>query len=578
MPVGRLSGSSRSNGGREQGRGLRLQLLAILTLSLSPLLVLSVAQGVIEFREESARQRDSLHSALVEASADLAGELDRVSGVVTALANYPDIGSLSGRRCVDTLAAVRAAQPIYSNIKLIDRDGVIVCAAVETVDSNSVQLAGLDWFVRLREGEEEVFSDVYLDWWTVQRPVMTVARRLVADGEFAGAVAVDIDTRPARSLLQMQALPREASLALSDADGNLAYIPDGPREERISRLPDGVLARVRETGEPVMLENVSGLAGRALLVAPLAGRDIQLVLIAPSLILGSWAGFDIVGTVLVPSLMWLLALLCVSLAVDFFVLRWLSYLGRMARLYGSGRLGLQPVRASRAPAEIRTLAETMASMANDLEARTAELENEAEQRGALLREIHHRGKNNLQVTMSFLNIQARRTSDAEARRVLSEAGGRINALALVHRTLYENDDLRVVEMAPFLEQLLYHLRQASTVYGCDVDTRVEADNVELDPDIAIPAALFITEAVTNAYKHAFEPGMSEPGLVTVSLERISEGEATVSVSDNGKGYAEGAGKGMGSSLMEALAQRLGGELARSVSPEGGACVTIRFPA
>ena len=121
--------------------------------------------------------------------------------------------------------------------------------------------------------------------------------------------------------------------------------------------------------------------------------------------------------------MWLLALLCVSLAVDFFVLRWLSYLGRMARLYGSGRLGLQPVRASRAPAEIRTLAETMASMANDLEARTAELENEAEQRGALLREIHHRVKNNLQVTMSFLNIQARRTSDAEARRVLSWSRG-----------------------------------------------------------------------------------------------------------------------------------------------------------
>ena len=114
MPFGRLSGSSKSNGGREQGRGLRLQLLAILTLSLSPLLVLSVAQGVIEFREESARQRDSLHSALVEASADLAGELDRVSGVVTALANYPDIGNLSGRRCVETLAAVRAAQPIYS--------------------------------------------------------------------------------------------------------------------------------------------------------------------------------------------------------------------------------------------------------------------------------------------------------------------------------------------------------------------------------------------------------------------------------------------------------------------------------
>lgn len=576
MPLDRLSDTLPSIWGREQGRGLRLQLLAILTLSLSPLLVLSVAQGVIEFREESAQRRDSFHSILIEASADLSAELDRASGVVTALANYPDMATLRGRPCVDTLRAVRAAQPIYSNVKLLDRDGLIVCAAVETVDENNVELAGLDWFIRLQGGEEETYSDIYLDWWTVQRPVMTVARRLVADGAFAGAIAVDIDPRSALNLLRTQDLPPETSLALSDADGNLSYMPDGQDNDRIAHLPGDVLDTVRETGDPVLVESIEGMQGRSLLVAPLAGRDIHLVLISPSLLLGSWAGFDIVGTVLLPSLMWLLALLCVSLAVDFFVLRWLSYLGRMARLYGAGRLGLQPVRASRAPAEIRTLAETMASMANDLEARTEELETEAEQRGALLREIHHRVKNNLQVTMSLLNLQARRTKDLGARRVLAEAGGRINALALVHRSLYENDDLRVVEMRPFLEQLLYHLRQASTVFGCDVDTRVEAENVELDPDIAIPAALFITEAVTNAYKHAFDSAMKGPGLVTVSLERSEDGAATVSVCDNGKGYEAGGDTGMGSSLMEALAQRLGGRLERSTVPGGGACVTIHF--
>jgi len=573
MPVDRLSGTLKSRSGREHSWGLRLQLLAILTLSLSPLLVLSVAQGVIEFREERAKQRDSAYSVLVQTSADLAAEIDRASGVATALANYPDMATLRGRRCVETLRAVRAAQPIYSNIKLVDADGVIACAAVETVNESQAELAGLDWFIRLGEGEQEVYSDIYLDWWTVQRPVMTVARRLGRDGEFAGAIAVDIDPRSLEALLRTQDLPPDTSITLSDAEGNLT----GQHDDRMGRLPEDAIEAVRETGEPVLVESVEGAPGRSLLVAPLVGQEVLMVLTSPSLMLGSWAGFDIVGTVLLPSLMWLLALLCVSLAVDFFVLRWLSYLGRMARLYGAGRLGLQPVRATRAPAEIRNLAETMASMANDLEARTEELETEAEQRGALLREIHHRVKNNLQVTMSFLNIQSRRTSDVEARRVLSEAGGRINALALVHRTLYENDDLRVVEMRPFLEQLLYHLRQASTVYGCDVDTRVEAGDVELDPDIAIPAALFITEAVTNAYKHAFDPGTSEPGLVTVSLERINDEEATVSVSDNGKGYAEEISSGMGSSLMEALAQRLGGKLERSPSPEGGACVTIRFP-
>jgi two-component sensor histidine kinase len=576
VPVGRLTGRrapepGRGRGARDQGRGLRLQLLAVLTLSLSPLLVLSVAQGVVEFREERSEQRDRFHAILVQATADLDAGLERSAGVVAALASYPDLPSLSGSRCTETLRAVQTAQPIYSNLKLIDATGDVVCAALETEES--VGVAERDWFARLRGGETETFSEIYLDW-SLHRPVMTAAHaRRHADG-FAGAVAVDIDVRSALDLLRTQDLPTQMYLALSDAQGNLAYISETPEADRLTGLPPDVLDAVGETGDPVLLERIEGAPGKSLLVAPLAGRDIQLALTAPSLLLGSWAGFDIVGTVLVPSTMWLLALLCVSLAVDFFVLRWLTYLGRMARLYGAGRLGLQPVRASRAPAEIRTLADTMASMANDLETRTEELETVAEERGALLREIHHRVKNNLQVTMSLLNIQARRTADAEARRVLAEARGRINALALVHRTLYENDDLRTVAMRPFLEQLLHYLCEASSVFGTEVATRVEAEDIELDPDHAIPAALFVTEAVTNAYKHAFGEGAS--GRVTVKLTREADGRIAVAVSDNGRGFEDADCEGMGSSLMLALARRLDGEMARGTGPEGGACVTIRF--
>lgn len=558
-------------GGREQGRGLRLQLLAVLTLSLSPLLFLSVAQGVLEFRDEQGKQRARFHSIMTQASADLDAALVRSAGVVTALANYPDIQSLRGPRCVETLRAVQTAQPIYSNLKLIDAQGQVVCAAVETEES--VEISERAWFMRLRAGDTETFSEIYLDW-SLQQPVMTAAHALQDENGFSGAIAADLNMPSAVRLLRTQDLPPEMSLALSDAAGNLSYVSTSTSQERLTRLPEEALRRVRATGAPVLLDHIEDAPGRSLLVAPLAGQDIQLALMSPSLLLGSWAGFNIVSIVLVPSLMWLLALLCVSLAVDFFVLRWLSYLGRMARLYGAGRLGLLPVRASRAPAEIRTLAETMASMANDLDSRTAELESVAEQRGALLREIHHRVKNNLQVTMSLLNIQARRSGSSEARRVLEEARGRINALALVHRTLYENDDLRTVEMRPFLEQLLQYLGEASSLLGSEVETVVEAEDVELDPDHAIPAALFITEAVTNAYKHAFGEGTR--GRVTVWLGHDEEGRMMVSVCDNGRGYAEGAESGMGSSLMEALAQRLGGRLERSASPEGGACMVIRF--
>ena len=566
-----LSASQSQRGGREQGRGLRLQLLAVLTLSLSPLLFLSVAQGVIEFREGRLEQRDRFYSVLVQATSDLDSELERAAGVVAALANFPALATQETRACSETLGAIQAAQPFYSNVKIFNADGDVVCSAIET--EAGADIAERDWFRRLRAGETEVFSEIYLDW-AVQRPVMTAAHVRRNEAGFTGAVALDLNVQAAVNLLRSQELPPEMSLALSDAAGNLSYVSDSDSLERLTRLPADALAEVRATGEPLLLENIEGSPGRAVLVAPLAGRDIHLALMSPSGFFGSWSGFNTVGIVLVPSLMWLLALLCVSLAVDFFVLRWLSYLGRMARLYGAGRLGLQPVRASRAPSEIRTLAETMASMANDLEARTDELETVAEQRGALLKEIHHRVKNNLQVTMSLLNIQARRSGDPEARRVLEEARGRINALALVHRTLYENDDLRSVAMRPFLEQLLHYLRQASSVFGSDIAVSVEAADVELDPDLAIPAGMFITEAVTNAFKHAFDDGAT--GHVAVRLARGEHGTMTVSVRDDGKGFADGAGDGMGTSLMQALARRLGGEMERSANPGGGACISVTF--
>ncbi|MAK64900.1 MAG: hypothetical protein CMF75_09240 [Maricaulis sp.] len=567
-----LTGVLRARWGGENGRGLRLQLLAVLTLSLSPLLILSVAQGLIEFHEERREQLSRFQSVLMDAKAELDAELERTAGVVAGLASYPGLLEMRGERCVEVLRALQTAQPIYANLKLINEHGDVVCAAAES--EPHIDAARNMWFARLIGGQTESFSGIYLDW-VLHRPVMTAGHRLPTDDMFAGAVAVDLDVRTALALLRTQDLPEEMSLALSDDEGNLAYLSETDAEDRLARLPLSVLSRVRVTGEPVVLEQVEEAPGKVILIAPLTGRGVQLALISPALLMGSWAGFDIVGTVLVPSLMWLLALICVSLAVGFLVLRWLVYLGRVARLYGAGRLDVQPVRASGAPLEIRTLADTMASMAGDLKARNEELESLADQRGALLREIHHRVKNNLQVTMSLLNIQARRTPDEEARRVLIEARGRINALALVHRTLYENDDLRTVEMQAFLEQLLHYLGQATGEAQSGVDLRVDDAGIALDPEQAIPVALFVTEAITNAFKHAFPEGETG-GEIRVSISSGDEGEVCVSVRDNGQGLAQDVVEGMGTSIMQAMARRVEGQMDRQVGPDGGTQVNLRF--
>lgn len=553
------------------GRGLRLQLLAVLALSLSPLLVLSVTQGILEFQEERRARLDRLYTLGSRATYDINAVFERAAGVVGALAAHPSTLSLNRSRC-STLAIVIEDRPVYVNIETADAEGNVTCSAVEVTEPRNI--AGLPWFERLRNGDPEAFSGVHLDT-RLQRPILSVGHALTDGENFAGVVALSIDVRATLQLLQSESLPDSVSLALVDGDGRLSFMRASEEGDRLQSLPEEHLRNVRQNNEPAFIEAMPGRSNKSLLIIPLAGRDIQLALMAPSLSLDSWRGFNIVSTVLVPSLMWLLALLCVGLAIDFFVLRWLSYLQRFARLYGAGRLELVPLRAHRAPAEVRELADTLSSMAAALDERTEELESVAEQRGALLKEIHHRVKNNLQVIISLLNIQAERLPDSEARAVLTEARGRINALALVHRTLYEADDLRVVAMKPFLEMLVMQLRDASRSFDRDVVTNVEAITVELDPDVAIPAALFITEAITNAYKHAYED--IEDGRLTVRLYRYSDTSLAIEVEDNGSGMPDAVQAGTGSSLMDAFARQLNGTISRDVNAYGGVTVRLEFP-
>jgi len=265
---------------------------------------------------------------------------------------------------------------------------------------------------------------------------------------------------------------------------------------------------------------------------------------------------------------------CTWIAVDYFVLRWLSYLRKLARVYGSGRLDVAPTRARRAPAEVRELADTMSRMAGSLDTRTEELESALDQRGALLREIHHRVKNNLQVIVSLLNLQAGRMETREAREALYEARRRINALALVHRTLYEAEDLRLVAMRSFLQELSRQLEEVSRTADCNVAVEVESEEIELEPDKAVPLALFITEAVTNAFKHAFRG--REDGLIRLRFRRGPDGRCEASISDDGTGLSDEAETGTGSTLMTAFTQQMGGETEMLESDLGGVEVRLTF--
>jgi two-component sensor histidine kinase len=196
------------------------------------------------------------------------------------------------------------------------------------------------------------------------------------------------------------------------------------------------------------------------------------------------------------------------------------------------------------------------------------------QKDALLREIHHRVKNNLQVITSLLNLQQRALADPAGRAVLADTRQRISALALIYRALYQSEDLRRVDVRSFLEELVGQLVNSEGPRDAPVRATVEADELMLDPDKLAPFALFAVEAVTNAQKHAFPAG---GGALAVRF-RVQEGEATLEVQDDGVGAdPEAMQGGVGRTLMTAFARQLRGKMAFTPGAGGGVTASLTFP-
>lgn len=234
-------------------------------------------------------------------------------------------------------------------------------------------------------------------------------------------------------------------------------------------------------------------------------------------------------------------------------------------------IGLTPVRDG---GELQVLATI-----TDISARKAaqaSLERALKEKTALLNEVHHRVKNNLQVISSLLNLQTR-SAPPEAVAVLTECQNHVRAMALIHQLLYEYGDFSRIHVGVYLERLTQLLGGSISDAGVRLRCRGMDAVVHLGMQRAIPCGLLVNELVTNALKHAFPGGR---GTVEVALEREEDGRCRILVSDDGVGIPESVKLGEVSSLGFRLIPTLVGQLkgvARLLRPEaGGACVEIVF--
>jgi len=214
----------------------------------------------------------------------------------------------------------------------------------------------------------------------------------------------------------------------------------------------------------------------------------------------------------------------------------------------------------------------VAERTNELLAANTELQRQiSEREGAeghlrekevLLREIHHRVKNNLQVITSLLNLQSGYLRDPEDAVMFKECQARIHAMALVHDRLYRSGNLTTIDFAEHLRELadLIARGQSGAISGIQLSLKCESIDVNLD--VAIPLGLIIAELITNAYKHAFTGRAS--GMIRVSLERAAERQIKLAVEDDGVGLPAGLetekARSLGLRLIQALSRQLRADL------------------
>lgn len=561
---------------------LGFRLMAAFGIALLPLALLSYNQAQKFETESVARWESALFGETLLAVASQIEAMSRARGLAAALsiAIVPEINDLSG--CIALMKSVTKTEDNITFAGFIPTDGKMTCGSTGKP---------YDFF------GSPGLAPLLLD----PKPVMTVNTKGPITGE-----SVLIFSHPVRA--QDERLIGFISLSVT----HRALKPrpaelKGPLENRLEPL-----ALITFDGEGTVLTSAYGIekmderlpANRKLteFVGTKAAtfrdtipsgdqRTFAVVAIVPGsfYVLGSWpaaltANSGFVGLLplwVFPLAMWLASMLVAFLAAENQVLRHVRALRQSIIAFAGGNRLVDPPNLSAAPNELREVGQAYERMMGSVLRDEAVMEDSIHQKEVLLREVHHRVKNNLQLIASIMNLQIRKSVNPEARALLRSLHERVMSLATVHRELYQTSGLVDVRADELLESIVAQVLRMGARPDQLVDTKTSFDAIRLTPDQAVPLSLILTEALTNALKHASPSESGKTGL-SVTLRRAKPGHAVLEVSNSTGGGTPAAlpssleSTGLGQQLLAAFASQLRGKLTVGLEDDGYV-VRLEFP-
>jgi two-component sensor histidine kinase len=474
--------------------------------------------------------------------------------------------------CDQAFARAVEPYPSYGTAVLFDLGGSPRCQWDQS--KRLINVSERAWFRSVVANKSATISG-YLISPALKEPIISYAAPIFdVDGVFKGVISLAIRLNWLSAIGQEPGLPSTAEVTLLDHDGKV-LVSTASAEREAARLPHADYISRITGGELRQFEAVGSDGERRIYaVNALANNSLFVVFGIPR------AG--VIGP-LVKDLLVQIGILClVSVAgmmaaifgARLLVTKWTEKLTATADAMAFGRLDTG-AELRGAPIEIWQLGENLKSMAIRLEHREIDLRESLAQKQLMLREIHHRVKNNLQIITSLLNLYARLPRSGPFREAFADLQIRINALALVHRHLYESEDLKEIDLAPFMRNLCGLLQDGCGIPARQVGIQLEVPDLRMSGDRAVPLALLTTEIVTNCFKHAFPHGRH--GCIAVRLVVSADGSAILSIADDGIGSEAGSAANvpsMGTTLIAAFAKQLGGTM--SVAGPPGTTTIIHF--